>query len=75
MNNIFNTNRSTMMNNNNNNNTNFFNNNKKFDIYTQKKINERVLSSKNKNNKSMNNLLYNKCNSCFINKISIYCRF
>ena len=50
------------------------NNNKKFDIYTQKKINERVLSSKNKNNKSMNNLLYNKCNSCFINKISIYCR-
>ena len=22
----------------------------------------------------MNNLLYNKCNSCFINKISIYCR-
>ena len=50
------------------------NNNKKFDIYSQKKINERVLSSKNKNNKSMNNLLYNKCNSCFINKISIYCR-
>ena len=54
------------------------NKSKKNDTYNNiiitKKLNERINSSKNKNSKSMNNILYNKCNTCFINKISIYCR-
>ena len=43
------------------------------DIIT-KKANSRIDSSKTKKNKSMTNILYNKCNNCFINKISKYCR-
>ena len=50
--------------------------NKKFQIEEiNKKINSRINSTKMKKTKSMNNILYNKCNNCFINKISIYCRF
>ena len=40
----------------------------------KKKIIPRINSSKIKKTQSMNNILYNKCNNCFINKISIYCR-
>ena len=50
--------------------------NKKIQIEEiNKKINTRINSTKMKKTKSMNNILYNKCNNCFINKISIYCRF
>ena len=49
--------------------------NKKLNIdIVSKKSNNRINSSKNKKNKNMNNILYNKCNNCFINKISTYCR-
>ena len=40
----------------------------------KKKIIPRINSSKIKKTQSMNNILYNKCNNCFINKISTYCR-
>ena len=49
--------------------------NKKLNIdIVSKKSNNRINSTKNKKNKNMNNILYNKCNNCFINKISTYCR-
>ena len=50
-------------------------NNKRLKIdIIPKKINLRVNSTKNSESKNMKNILYNKCNNCFINKISTYCR-
>lgn len=45
----------------------------KIDVFP-KKINSRINSTKNNQSQSMKNILYNKCNNCFINKISSYCR-
>ena len=51
------------------------NKNKHFKIdIIPKKINLRINSSKNSKSQSMKNILYNKCNNCFINNISTYCR-
>ena len=41
---------------------------------TLKKINPLLNSIKENEKKNLNNILYNKCHNCFINKISIYCR-
>ena len=46
----------------------------KLKLDTNKNIVPRLKSTRIKKTKSMNNILYNKCNNCFINKISIYCR-
>ena len=48
--------------------------NKKLKLDITKNTHSRLNSTKIKKNKSMNNILYNKCNNCFINRISIYCR-
>ena len=54
---------------------NMNNKNKHFKIdVLPKKINSRINSTKNNQSQSMKNILYNKCNNCFINKISSYCR-
>jgi len=45
----------------------------KLDVIS-KKMNVRINSTKNNRSQSMKNILYNKCNNCFINKISTYCR-
>ena len=51
------------------------NKNKHFKIdVVPNKINLRLNSTKNNRSQSMKNILYNKCNNCFINKISSYCR-
>ena len=50
-----------------------FNQKYKKDI-TLKKINPLLNSIKENEKKNLNNILYNKCHNCFINKISIYCR-
>ena len=39
-----------------------------------KRINPLLSSAKENEKKNLNNILYNKCNNCFLNKISIYCR-
>ena len=51
------------------------NKNKHFKIdVVPNKINLRLNSTKNNRSQNMKNILYNKCNNCFINKISSYCR-